>query len=230
MKNVFEFAPDALTVNGTRLAASYTLEGSTVYALVTVEENGQPLPLRIEFTPDHPDHPAALAVVRPSADVAPADPAVESPAELPAEESAPDMLSTLSHDLAICFQPLTVRADQLPVAQSQPDPEPVQPSADVAPADPAEESPADPAPQALPAPEKPFIGSRIEGNGWLIWFDEQTQRTRVILNRAPSDAVLQAVTAAGFYWSDRMGSFNKKLTMRAYRAAQTLARQLTALC
>ena len=227
MDNKFEFAPDALTVNGSRLPASYAVEGETVCITVQVEQDGCTLPLRIDFTPNHPDHPAALAV---------AQAAGIRPEAQPEPEEAPTMLTTLQNDLAICLQPLTIPAELLPEVNAAPDFEPVQSSAEEAapsalpvPFESTPEAPADTAQAARPA-EKTFIGTRIEGRGWLIYFDEAAARTRVILNREPSAAVLQAVTAAGFYWSDRMGSFNKKLTWRAFRAAQALAQQLTALC
>lgn len=82
---------------------------------------------------------------------------------------------------------------------------------------------------ARPIPEKTFSGTEITGNGWRIYFNPDLQRTQVILtaaNRRMTDAVI----AAGFFYSPRTGSYNKKLTFRAYRAAQALADSLRRLC
>ena len=86
------------------------------------------------------------------------------------------------------------------------------------------------APANKPAPvDKPWIGTTITGKGWNIAFDEQTQRTRVLFQTQPTDAQKAAIESAGFYWSAQLQSWNKKLTCKAYRAAQTLAAALNAL-
>lgn len=82
--------------------------------------------------------------------------------------------------------------------------------------------------QAAPA-AKPWVGTTIEGKGWRIAFDQVAQRTRVVFDGAPTDAQKAAVLGAGFFWSTAMGSFNKHLTTKAFRAAQTLAAALNAL-
>ncbi len=81
-----------------------------------------------------------------------------------------------------------------------------------------------------PVPEKKFIGQRITGAGWVIFFDPATERTRVIFQDTPSDAAKAAVEGAGFYYSGKMDSWNKKLTFRAYRAAQKLSEELNKIC
>lgn len=80
-----------------------------------------------------------------------------------------------------------------------------------------------------PVPEKTFAGTEIKGRGWSIEFSTVYDRTRVIFEKVPSAAVREAVKAAGFHWSPTMKSWNKKLTFRAFRAAQALAVQLNAL-
>lgn len=80
-----------------------------------------------------------------------------------------------------------------------------------------------------PVPEKTFIGDTIQGKGWKIFFDGDTARTRVIFEGAPTDVARAAVEKAGFYFSSAMNSWNKKLTFRAYRAAQALSCELSAL-
>ncbi len=94
---------------------------------------------------------------------------------------------------------------------------------------------ADPAPVAVdPVPAavvegcaqgKSWAGSSIVGDGWRIVFDAVEERTRVIC-AAPTDAQKAAIEGAGFWWSPRMGSWNKKLTCKAYRAAVALAEEL----
>lgn len=80
-----------------------------------------------------------------------------------------------------------------------------------------------------PVPDKTFAGSQIDGNGWKILFDDQTARTRVIFNGVPTDAARAAVEKAGFYYSRALNSWNKKLTWKAYRAAQVLSGTLSKL-
>lgn len=78
-------------------------------------------------------------------------------------------------------------------------------------------------------PEKWFIGQALEGPTWTIKFDGDAGKTRVIFPRKPSAAVLEAVKAAGFYWSPSFKSWNKGLNFRAYRAAEKLHTTLHAL-
>ena len=78
-------------------------------------------------------------------------------------------------------------------------------------------------------PEKWFIGQALEGKNWRIVFDGDAGKTRVCFPRKPSTKVLEAVKAAGFYWSPTMQSWNKGLNFRAYRAAEKLHAQLHAL-
>lgn len=75
-------------------------------------------------------------------------------------------------------------------------------------------------------PEKWFIGQALEGKSWRIVFDGDAGKTRVIFPRKPSSKVLEAVKAAGFYWSPALKSWNKGLNFRAYRAAEKLHAEL----
>lgn len=81
-----------------------------------------------------------------------------------------------------------------------------------------------------PVPEKTFIGQTIQGAGWKIFFDGSAERTRVIFVSDPSVAVKKVVENAGFYYSAKMNSWNKKLTFKAYRAALALAKELKKAC
>ena len=78
-------------------------------------------------------------------------------------------------------------------------------------------------------PEKLFIGTELTGKSWRILFDGDAGKTRVIFPRKPSAKMLEAVKAAGFYWSPSMKSWNKGLTFRAFRAAEKLHAELHAL-
>lgn len=81
-----------------------------------------------------------------------------------------------------------------------------------------------------PVPEKTFVNQTLRGNGWIIYFDGIANRTRVIFSSDPSKKAIEAVENAGFYYSSKMNSWNKKLTFKAYRAAQELAKELTKVC
>ena len=86
-----------------------------------------------------------------------------------------------------------------------------------------------PAADAAQAVCKAWIGSTITGKGWRIVFDGDAQRTRVIFDAKPTAAQAAAVDAARFYYSPSMGSSNKHLTCKAYKAAQALAQTLAGL-
>lgn len=77
-----------------------------------------------------------------------------------------------------------------------------------------------------PVPEKTFIGTSIKGNGWKIFFDGEKQRTRIIFDQKPTDAAKSVLDKAGFYYSSVMDSWNKKLTFKAFRAANAISKEL----
>jgi hypothetical protein len=89
-----------------------------------------------------------------------------------------------------------------------------------------EQAAATPEAERTAKPEKFFIGTTISGNGWKIYFDGDAQRTRIIFSRDPSADERAEVEDAGFYYSKKMGSWNKKLTFKAYRAALKVAERL----
>lgn len=129
--------------------------------------------------------------------------------------------------------------------EPQPEPEQAQPEqADAEPEQPAQEQPADAEPEQAqpeqpardpkqargPVPDKAFVGLEIKGKGWKIVFDGSYDRTRVIFKRKPSNAAREALDKHGFFWSPAMQSWNKKLTHKAFRAAQALALELRTIC
>lgn len=200
------FTAHEITVNGKTFPAEYSISPSgTVFAFVTVQENGQPVSLRIKIAPADPNHAAALAAAQQERNEAhPTEP--EAPAPVDEPEASTQQEQT-----------------EAPEANTEPE----------APAqqDEATEEPArDPKQARGPVPEKNFIGLEIKGNGWKIVFDGSYGRTRVIFKRKPSMKAREAVENAGFFWSPAMQSWNKKLTFKAWRAAQTLAMELKTIC
>lgn len=90
-----------------------------------------------------------------------------------------------------------------------------------------EEQPArDPKQARGPVPEKTFVGTSIKGAGYSIIFDGACNRTRVVVSDDVKEKARPIIEKAGFYYSAAMDSWNKKLTFRAYRAAQELAAEL----
>lgn len=133
--------------------------------------------------------------------------------------------------------PAPVQADAKPAkapkaAKPKAKPAPVQdaPKAQApAPTQDAAQAVCKPAADAAQAVCKAWIGSTITGKGWRIVFDGDAQRTRVIFDAKPTAAQAAAVDAARFYYSPSMGSYNKHLTCKAYKAAQALAQTLAGL-
>lgn len=123
----------------------------------------------------------------------------------------------------------TVRPATIPAepTEEQPETDEPEPASETEP----EEQPArDPKKARGEVPEKLFAGLEIVGNGWKILFDKTYDRTRVIFKEMPSKAAREACKNAGFYWSPVLKSWNKKLTFKAFRKAQTLAVELRAIC
>ena len=120
----------------------------------------------------------------------------------------------------------------VPAAEPAPQVPAAEPAPPVPAAEPAAEPTVTPSPKQArgPVPEKTFIGDSIQGKGWKILFDGDAARTRVIFDGKPSKAARALVEKAGFYYSAAMDSWNKKLTFKAYRAAQALSGELRALC
>ena len=202
------FTLDTLSINGQTFPAQYSVTPTgTVYAFVTVEENGQPVNLRVKIEPSEAAYAAALAAAQ------------QRTQEVRQPEPAP------------AAKPKAQRKPKAPKAATVPASEPAQEPAPAAQPEPAQDpAPAAAQPAPAAAPGKPFAGTQLTGTGWRILFDQEHNRTRVILDQdtAPA-AAREAVEQAGFYWSAVLGSWNKKLTHKAHRAAQALALQLQAL-
>ena len=158
---------------------------------------------------------------------------------MPVETEAPAQVEAPARCLGfedLPHRPRKSNAEAAPVETEAPAPE-VQPEpiqAEAAPIPVETEAPApagrDPKQARGPVPEKDFIGQVIKGQGWKIVFDGSEERTRVIFLAPPPQAAEKATQEAGFFWSPLMKSWNKKLSFKAYRAAQGLALQLKAIC
>lgn len=212
------FTLDTLTVKGQTFPAQYSITPSgTVYAFVTIAEDGQPVNLRVKIEPTDPAYTAALAAARRETDQPQPAPVQDATkAKTGPAKKAPRPAQAKK----ACKKKTAPVAQAAPIAAAQAldTPAPVAQPAPVAPVQPA-----------APAPDKSFIGTTIQGPGWRIVFDGDAARTRVILQDGAPDAMREAVQAAGFYWSSVQESYNKKLTFKAYRAAQALAQQLHAI-
>ncbi len=228
-KAVYTFAPHSVTCNGQEFPAEYSINptSKTVYAFLTVQEDGRPVKLRLRVEPNEPEHSAILAAAQRELDERKAakqeqpatidqQDAPKMPEAAPVEQDAPKM-----PEAAPVEQDAPKTPEAAPVEQDAPQ------TFDPAPAAQQER---DPKQARGPIPEKPFIGLEIKGNGWKIFFDGDHERTRVIFKDDPSAKIRATVEKAGFYWSPMLQSWNKKLTFKAYRAAQALAHDLRAVC
>ena len=230
----WSFAPTTMTVNGRTFGASYSVaRGGDVYVFTGVQAapGAQRIPVRMHITQDMPMHADALAAARLAAETEThkADPT-------PAEALKAAKPATVQ-DAPKAQAPAPVQADAKPAkapkaAKPKAKPAHVQeaPKAQApAPTQDAAQAVCKPAADAAQAVCKAWIGSTITGKGWRIVFDGDAQRTRVIFDAKPTAAQAAAVDAARFYYSPSMGSYNKHLTCKAYKAAQALAQTLAGL-
>ena len=199
MANKYEFKPATLVVNGKEFPARYEILPGRVAVAVNVKENGAEKIVNIEIPETDPHFMVAYNV---------ADETAHQSAQEPAQEERPE---TVSSDETYAPQ-----AAQEPAPQEQ---------------EPAQIERADnnkPARAAAEVPEKTFAGETITGKGWSIVFDSGLQRTRVIVNDNVREKLAPIIENAGFYYSKAQNSWNKKLSWKAYRAANALAQELRA--
>ena len=232
----WSFSPTTMTVNGRTFGASYSVaRGGDVYVFTGVQAapGAQRIPVRMHITQDMPMHADALAAAKLAAETEThkAEPApVEAPkAQAPAPvQDAPKAAKPAKAPKAAKPKAKPAPVQEAPKAQA---PAPVQDAAQAVckPAADAAQAVCKPAADAAQAVCKAWIGSTITGKGWRIVFDGDAQRTRVIFDAKPTAAQAAAVDAARFYYSPSMGSYNKHLTCKAYKAAQALAQTLAGL-
>lgn len=221
------FAPDSVTVNGYTSTARYSLaKDATLYVFAGMLTPGTDklTPVRFALKPAQgeiytaalsaagltpaPEEPAA-----PVEDVDPAEPAAPAEDVRPAEPAAPVENVKPKRAPRKKAAP-AVKAD--PVQAEEAAPAPVE---DVGPAEPVKPAPV----------EKPWIGTSISGDGWKIDFDAKVERTCIRFAATPTAAQKAIVDAAGFYYRNDLKCFVKKLTCKAYRAAQSVAAGLKAI-
>lgn len=233
------FAPDSVTVNGYTSTARYSLaKDATLYVFAGMLTPGTDklTPVRFALKPAQGEiYTAALSAAgltpapeEPAAtveDVEPTEPAAPVEDAGPAEPAAP----------AEDVRPAEPAA---PVENVKPKRAPRKKAAPAVKADPVQAEEAAPAPvedvgsdePVKPAPvEKPWIGTSISGDGWTIDFDAKVERTCIRFAATPTAAQKAIVDAAGFYYRNDLKCFVKKLTCKAYRAAQSVAAGLKAI-
>ena len=242
----FEFTPDTITAKGKTFPAEYSISTDSVTVFVKVDDTGTPA--RIRFEPKDSQYDECRAAALAAADAWKAKRAEQQDADKPAEtaSAAPvvadekpvkkparktskkparkDQTPADERPEIISSQPATAQAPAAPAAPAE-DPTPAETPASNADA----ETPNNGKAARGPVPEKPFIGTEITGKGWKVLFDGVEKRTRFIFEEDPTPAALAELNTAGFYYSPSLNSWNKKLTFKAYRAAQALAVKLSAV-
>lgn len=221
------FAPDSVTVNGYTSTARYSLaKDATLYVFAGMLTPGTDklTPVRFALKPAQGEiYTAALSAAgltpapeEPAAtveDVGPAEPAAPAEDVRPAEPAAP------VENVGPKRAPRKKAAPAVkagPVQAEEASPAPVE--------DVGSDEPVKPAPV-----EKPWIGTSISGDGWTIDFDAKVERTCIRFAATPTAAQKAIVDAAGFYYRNDLKCFVKKLTCKAYRAAQSVAAGLKAI-
>lgn len=245
MKNALDFRADCIALTGKTYPARYEVSADKVRVITSAVMDGKLQPVGIEIPADDPYYSAALAAAKGEAapqaeeeraETIPADVEAPAPIESQAQQGKEEPAETISAEEA-APQPEAVAAEAPaePVEAQAQEEAPQEGEAQQAEEEPAETiptdeetaAPADDPKPARPVPEKSFIGESISGKGWSIVFDGGCNRTRVIVTAALKDKARPVIENAGFYYSPTLDSWNKKLTFKAYRAAQALAQSLT---
>ena len=245
------FAPDSVTVNGYTSTARYSLaKDATLYVFAGMLTPGTDklTPVRFALKPAQGEiYTAALSAAgltpapeEPAAtveDVGPAEPAAPVEDVEPAEPAAP-VEDVGPAEPAAPAEDVRPAEPAAPVEDVGPKRAPRKKAAPAVKADPVQAEEAAPAPvedvgsdePVKPAPvEKPWIGTSISGDGWKIDFDAKVERTCIRFAATPTAAPKAIVDAAGFYYRNDLKCFVKKLTCKAYRAAQSVAAGLKAI-
>lgn len=221
--NRWTFEPKAITLDGLTFPATYSVKPQSGDVFVFAAMQG--IALRLHIATGHPlyhgafDAAMAAKAAKPAAKAEPAakQPSVKAPAADKAKAKASLAKGKAEREAA-----------KAAPAAKQPKAKAAAPAKPATPAKAAKQPAAKAAPKAAaPAAKQPT--GEITGKGWRIVFDDAEQRTRVCFTGKPSAKQKAAVEAAGFFWSQRLQSWNKKLTHKAARAAQALAVQLAAL-
>ena len=214
------FTPGNVGILGLTFPARYSVAKDTrdVYAFVPCMEGA---PVRVKVAVGDPCYHAAFDAAMATAKAAKPDAKPVTPAK--AEPKAPKANAPAK------AEPKAPKAKAPAKPATPAKAEPKAPKAK-APAKAEPKAPkAAPVAPATPVADKAWVGTEITGKGWRIVFDDAANRTRVMFTKAPSAKQKAAVEAAGFYFSAGLNSWVKKLTCKAYRAAQALATTLGSL-
>ena len=204
----WRFTPDEVSLMGHKFAARYSVAKSgDVYVFAKLGDT----PIRLHVGKAEQVYHAAFEAAMAARAAKQPEAEAEAKAAEPAKQATPAKAAK---------QPKAEAKAAEPAKQATPAKAAKQPKAEAKAAEPAKQ---------VDAAAKGWIGTEIAGNGWRIAFDQATQRTRVSFDAQPSAKQKAAVEAAGFYFSAQLNSWNKKLTCKAYRAAQALAATLAAL-
>ena len=199
----WKFTATGIFANDHHVGASYSLaQNGDVYVytgIVDPADGTTRIPVRLRIAPDMPSYAAAVEAAK----------AAEKAAAQPAKQAAPKAEKAAA-------QPAKQAAPKAEKATAQPAKQ----------AAPKAEKPAQPAKQAVPTD---WVGSRIDGKGWYVVFDDAAKRTRFVFAEKPTASQAAAIAAAGFYFSANMQSYNKHLTLKAYKAAMALVATLNGL-
>ena len=232
--NTWNFAPNSVTVNGQTFPASYSLaRGGDVYVFTALRAaaDAPEMPVRVHISADMPMHAEAVAAAQAAKDKPSAQdkPAPVQAAPAPVDKPAPAKKASAPAKAKPAAEDKSAPAKRSHKSKGIRRPDvPAQPVQDKPSAPAKKPAPVQDKPAAAPT-DKPWIGTTITGKGWNIAFDQQAGRTRVLFQAQPTDAQKAAIENAGFYWSAQLNSWNKKLTCKAFRAAQALAAALNAL-
>ena len=79
------------------------------------------------------------------------------------------------------------------------------------------------------APAVADLPGDITGKGWRIEYNGTAGRVQLIFDKCPRESIRRAVKDSGFYWSPVLRCWQRKLTRKAQRAAEDLARRITAM-
>ena len=69
----------------------------------------------------------------------------------------------------------------------------------------------------------------IIGKTWRIEFNGPANRVQIVFTKFPRESARKAVKAAGFYWCPTLRAWQRRITNKARRAAEDVARELTAM-
>ena len=79
------------------------------------------------------------------------------------------------------------------------------------------------------APASADLPGDIIGKTWRIEFNGPANRVQIVFAKFPCESARKAVKASSFYWCPTLHCWQRKITNKARRAAEDVARELTAM-